>query len=34
MASMKALGVLRSSDRIKEMRGIERHRAEPEAVAP
>ncbi|MGH2490706.1 MAG: 30S ribosomal protein S5 [Candidatus Limnocylindria bacterium] len=35
MAAMKALGVLRSSQRIKEMRGVEvGRRTEPEAVAP
>ncbi len=37
MASMKALGVLRSSQRIKEMRGVEigrRTEREPEPVAP
>ncbi len=35
MASMKALGVLRSSQTIKEMRGVEiGRRTEPEVVAP
>ncbi|TMC04295.1 MAG: 30S ribosomal protein S5, partial [Chloroflexi bacterium] len=36
MATMKALGALRSSQRITEMRGVDirRARAEPEPVAP
>ena len=36
MATMKALGALRSSQRITEMRGVDirRNRAEPEPVAP